>query len=120
MTDYASFRQRLDAVLRTRDARQVRAFLIEANQWSLDQPADPEYAMWLMIAGTPALKDLHAEARQWLLQHGHTEAVDALFSRHQGKAEAKPGKPAGPGSQKARPKGQGRQSPKPRSPGAKG
>lgn len=82
-TDYASFRQRLDAVLRTRDVRQVRAFLIEEDQWSLDQPADPEYAMWLMIGGTPTLKELHGEARQWLVEHGHSEAADAIFSRAQ-------------------------------------
>lgn len=80
-TDYASFRQRLDAVLRGRDVRQVRAFLIEEDQWSLDQPADPEYAMWLMIAGTPTLKDLHTEARQWLVEHGHAEAADAVLNR---------------------------------------
>lgn len=83
LTDYASFRQRLDAVLRTRDVRQVRAFLIEEEQWSLDQPTDPEYAMWLMIAGTPTLKELHAEARQWLIQHGHLEAADAVSGSDQ-------------------------------------
>ena len=84
MTDYASFRQRLDAVLRTRDMRQVRTFLIEEEQWSLDQPSDPEYAMWLMIAGTPTLKELHSEARQWLIQHGHAEEADAVAGRSQG------------------------------------
>jgi len=81
--DYASFRQRLDMALRTRDVRQVCAFLIEEGQWTQDQPANPEYAMWLMIAGTATLKDLHGEARQWLIQHGHNEAVDALFSHQQ-------------------------------------
>lgn len=87
LTDYASFRQRLDVVLRTRDVRQVRAFLIEEDQWSLDQPADPEYAMWLMIAGTPTLKDLYTEAHQWLIQHGHTEAADAVSGRGQKKGK---------------------------------
>jgi hypothetical protein len=82
-TNYASFRQRLDAVLRTRDVRQVRAFLIEEDHWSLEQPTDPEYAMWLMIAGTPTLKELHTEARQWLVTHGYSEAADAVFNRSQ-------------------------------------
>ena len=48
MTDYASFRQRLDAVLRTLDVKQVQAFLIAEGQWSPGQPADPEFAMWMV------------------------------------------------------------------------
>ncbi len=83
MTDYPNFRQRLDVVLRTRDVRQVRAFLVEEDQWSLEVPADPEYAMWLMIAGTPTLNDLHVEARQWLVQHGHGDEAEALLNRGQ-------------------------------------
>ena len=98
-TDYASFRRRLDAALRTRDVHQVRAFLIEEDQWSLEQPADPEYAMWLMIAGTLTLKDLHAEARRWLTEHGHTEAVEAVFSREQ---KGNQSQRQGAGPQKAR------------------
>lgn len=107
-TDYASFRQRLDAALRTRDVHQVRAFLIEADQWSQDQPTDPEYAMWLMIAGTPTLNDLHAEARQWLIQHGHAEAADAVSGRGQksnqssGKQGASQSKKTGANSAKPR------------------
>jgi hypothetical protein len=100
-TDYASFRQRLDAILRSRDVRQVRAFLIEEGQWSLEQPADPEYAMWLMIAGAPTLKDLHAQARQWLVEHGHGEAAEAVLGRKQ--ASNQNGKKTGktkPGAQK--------------------
>jgi hypothetical protein len=84
MTEYASFRQRLDAVLRTRDVKQVRGFMIEENQWSLDAPADPEFAMWLMIAGSAALQDLHGEARRWLIEHGHATEAEALFRRDQG------------------------------------
>lgn len=99
MTEYASFRQRLDAVLCTRNVRQVRAFLIEEAQWSLDAPSDPEFAMWLMIAGTPTLKDLHAEAREWLIQHGHAAEADAVLNRDQGG-----GKQQGAGTRKARPK----------------
>jgi len=121
-TDYASFRQRLDVELRTRDVRQVRAFLIEEEQWTLDQPTDPEYAMWLMIAGTPTLKDLHTEARQWLVQHGHEEAVDAVFGRNQGgnqgnrstgKRGANQQKKTGAGPRQARAKGQEPGSAKP-------
>ena len=45
MTDYANFRQRLDAVLRTRDVKQVQGFLIAEKQWQAGEPADPEFAM---------------------------------------------------------------------------
>lgn len=83
MSEYASFRQRLDAVLRTRDVSKVRAFMLEEQQWTADAPADPAYAMWLMIAGTPTLKDLHSEARAWLVQHGHAEEASAVLSRGQ-------------------------------------
>jgi hypothetical protein len=89
MTDYASFRQRLDAALRTRDVQQVSAFLIAENQWSPDVPSDPEFAMWLMIAGTSTLKDLHAEARRWLIAHGHAEEAEAVLNRTQGGAKPK-------------------------------
>jgi len=33
MTEYASFRQRLDSVLRTLDVKQVQGFLIAEHQW---------------------------------------------------------------------------------------
>jgi hypothetical protein len=46
MTDYANFRQRLDAVLRTLDVKQVSKFLIAENQWDEGAPPDPEFAMW--------------------------------------------------------------------------
>lgn len=109
-SNYASFRQRLDAALRTRDVGKVRALLIEEEQWTQDQPADPEYAMWLMIAGTLTLNDLHSEARQWLMQHGHTEAVDALFSRQQARSQGSRGagaqKKTGAHSQKEHSKNQ--------------
>jgi hypothetical protein len=48
VTDYVSFRQHLDAVLRTRDVQQVREFLIAEEQWSEELPADPEFAMWMV------------------------------------------------------------------------
>ncbi|HEX7737822.1 MAG TPA: hypothetical protein VF458_23435 [Ktedonobacteraceae bacterium] len=120
-SDYASFRQRLDAVLRTRDVRQVRAFLIEEDHWSLDQPTDPEYAMWLMIAGTPTLKELHGEARQWLITHDHSEAADAVFNRAQKSGQPNRGssksgtvhnKKTGSGPRQTRPGGSKQSNPK--------
>ncbi len=48
MTDYANFRQQLDAVLRTLDVKQVQDFLIAEGQWSPGQPANAEFAMWMM------------------------------------------------------------------------
>jgi len=73
MTEYANFRQRLDAVLRTLDIKQVSDFLIAEKQWSSGTPADPESAMWIMIAGSPTLRDLHERAYEWLVSHGHEE-----------------------------------------------
>ena len=92
MTEYASFRQRLDAVLRTQDVKQVRQFLIAERQWSAGQPADPEFAMWMMIAGSPALQDLHGKAREWLMSHGHEDEARALLERgkKQGSGKKKP------------------------------
>jgi len=94
MADYASFRQRLDAVLRTRDVKQVQDFLIAEKQWSEGQPADAEFAMWMMIAGSPGLRDLHAQAQAWLMSHGHEEEAK-IFS--QGNKQ-----PQGKGSRKRR------------------
>lgn len=48
MTEYASFRQRLDSVLRTLDVKQVQDFLIAEGQWQRGQPSDPEFAMWMV------------------------------------------------------------------------
>ena len=47
MADYASFRQQLDAVLRTRDVKQVQDFLIAEGQWKPGEPANPEFATWM-------------------------------------------------------------------------
>jgi hypothetical protein len=76
-----SFRQRLDAVLRTREARQVQEFLIAERQWSEDVPTDPELAMWLMIAGSSSLQDLREQARAWLVSHGHQEEAEAILGK---------------------------------------
>jgi hypothetical protein len=91
MTDHASFRQRLDAALRTLDVKQVQKFLIAEDQWSVDTPENPEFAMWLMIAGSSTLKDLHGQARAWLVAHGHQEEADAILGKGQ-KQPASPGK----------------------------
>ena len=80
MTQYANFRQRLDAVLRTLDVQQVQQFLIDEKQWSADAlPADPEFSMYMMIAGSSSLRDLHERARTWLIDHGHADEAQAVL-----------------------------------------
>ena len=88
MSDYTSFRQRLDEVLRTLDVKQVSDFLIAEKQWQPGQPADPAYAMWMMIAGSPSLGDLHEQARQWLVAQGHQEEANAVLNRRKGKGSS--------------------------------
>ena len=97
MTDYTNFRQRLDAVLRTLDVKQVRDFLIAQGQWQPGQPADPEFAMWMMIAGSAALRDLHGRAREWLISHGHEADANAVLRKEKGPGgkQAKQGKKRG-------------------------
>jgi hypothetical protein len=89
MTEYANFRQRLDAVLRTLNVQQVTEFLIAEKQWSPGKPADPEFAIWMMIAGSPTLKDLHPQARAWLLSHGHAEDTQAFLTEDKKKRHTK-------------------------------
>lgn len=89
MTEYTNFRQRLDAVLRTLDVKRVSEFLIAEKQWSPGQPADANFAMWMMIAGTPTLQDLHGRAREWLLTHGHEDEARALLERGKKQGGAK-------------------------------
>ncbi len=91
MADYANFRQQLDAALRTLDVKQVQAFLIAEGQWSPGSPADPEFAMWMMIAGSKTLRDLHEQARKWLVSHGHGADAEAVLNRGKG-VGGKPGK----------------------------
>lgn len=80
-TDYGNFRQRLDAVLRTLDVQQVKAFLIAEKQWDEEKPEDPEFAMWIMVAGSPTLRDLHERAYEWLMSHGHEEDAKVYLAR---------------------------------------
>src|SRR5579863_4050388 len=95
MNDYTSFRQKLDTVLRTLDIKQVREFLIAEKQWSEDKPDDPEFAMWMMVAGSPTLLDLHERAYEWLMSHGHEDDAKVYLARDK-KQGAKPaGKSSG-------------------------
>ena len=75
---YRPFRERLDAVLRTKDPERVRAFLIERGQWSEADQGDSAFAMWMMIAGSPSLAPLHPEAEQWLREHGHADEAQII------------------------------------------
>ncbi|HEV2581510.1 MAG TPA: hypothetical protein VGT44_11725 [Ktedonobacteraceae bacterium] len=86
MTDVVRFRQQLEAVLRTRDIQQVSEFLIAEKQWipGTAMPDDPDFAMWMMIAGNAHLRDLHEQARQWLVNHGHAEEATMLVARGKG------------------------------------
>jgi hypothetical protein len=36
--------------------------------------------MWMMIAGSPQLRDLQAQARAWLVSHGHEQEAQ-IFSK---------------------------------------
>lgn len=81
MTDYQNFRQQLDTVLRTLDVNKVRDFLISGGHWSEEAPADPEFAMWMMIASSQTLKDLRPQAREWLVGHGHSSEAQAVLGK---------------------------------------
>lgn len=85
--DRKEFRRQLDDVLRRRDPSALRAFLIGAGQWADETTTDPECAMWMMIAASPALASLHGEAERWLRAHGRAAEAQAILGR---------GKPAGP------------------------
>jgi hypothetical protein len=90
--DSRPFRQRLDDVLRTRDHEAVREFLVTAGQWDEDASGDTEAAMWMMIAGSPALTALHAEAEGWLRAHGHAVEADLIMG---GRKRPGPGQQGG-------------------------
>jgi hypothetical protein len=96
---YPAFRRRLDDVLRQRDPAALRAFLIAEGQWTPETATDPEAAMWMMIATSPALANLRDEARQWLTAHGHAAEAQAIFGaqRSAGKRSHRGGGPPGKG-----------------------
>ncbi len=114
---YRSFRERLDAVLRTKDPERVRAFLIEQGQWSEADQGDSAFAMWMMIAGSPSLASLHTEAEQWLREHGHADEAQIIASgrkRPSGQQRKGPPRPSHPaqgqhGGQHGRQHGRGGQ-----------
>lgn len=87
---YPAFRHRLDDVLRQRNPAALRAFLIAEGQWTEATATDPESAMWMMIATSPALANLRDESQSWLMSHGHEAEAQAIFG-----AKRSPGKPAG-------------------------
>jgi hypothetical protein len=80
MTNYHNFRERLDVVLRSLDARQVSDFLVAEGQWEDGPPKDVDFAMWMMIASSKTLKDLHPQAHAWLMSHGHVNEAQAAFA----------------------------------------
>ncbi len=95
---YPEFRSQLDNVLRSKKPEAVRQFLVEQGQWDEGRADDVEHAMWMMIAGSPALQNLHTEAQDWLMQHGYQDEAEML--RERPKASRKPVSP------QARAKGQ--------------
>lgn len=107
---YPEFRRRLDDVLRQRDPAALRAFLIAEGQWTPETATDPEAAMWMMIATSPALSNLRDEARQWLMAHGYEAEAQAIFGakRPAGNPPHHGGRPPGKGSARPPGKGQGR------------
>ncbi|HEX8033824.1 MAG TPA: hypothetical protein VF510_08250 [Ktedonobacterales bacterium] len=80
-TDYKAFRQRLDATLRQKDPAALCDFLVAEGQWQSGATNDAEAAMWMMIAASSALADLHDEAQRWLLSNGHEAEANAIFGR---------------------------------------
>ena len=104
---YPDFRRRLDSVLRQRDPAALRVFLIAEGQWGEETTTDPEAAMWMMIATSPALASDHADARQWLMTHGHEAEAQAIFGarRSGGKPPARGNQPRHRGGGKPKPQG---------------
>lgn len=72
------FRSRLDRTLQLRDPQALRAFLVAEGQWKDDVTINPERAMWMMIASSPALRDQRDTALRWLSDHGFLEEAGAL------------------------------------------
>lgn len=97
------FRQRLDAVLRRRNPADLRAFLVAEGQWEPEARTGEEAAMWMMIAASPVLIDLHAEAERWLMAHGHEHEARAILGRPAARAGT---------TRKARPKPGGARAPR--------
>ncbi len=75
------FRRRLDDLLRRGDPAALREFLIAEGQWQPDTTVDAEKAMWMMIAGSPKLSELHPRAERWLMSHGYEVEAQAILGR---------------------------------------
>jgi hypothetical protein len=103
-SQYYEFRAKLDAVLRQRDPAALRAFLVAEGQWDEGATTDAERALWLMIATSRALSDLHAVALQWLTDHGYNAEVHALLGRPKPEPRPAGGKEHGPRKGKPLPK----------------
>ncbi len=76
---YQAFRARLDEVLRQKSPERLRDFLVAEGQWPEQTTTDVEAALWMMIATSPSLSGDHAEAKRWLLSHGHENEAKAIF-----------------------------------------
>ena len=87
---YPEFRKQLDTILRTKNPQAVSQFLISQGQWSENAQIDVERAMWMMIAGSQALRELHSEAQTWLMSHGYETEARALSAQE--KASSTPAK----------------------------
>lgn len=92
---YPEFRRRLDEVLRQRDPAALRAFLVAEGEWQADTTTDPERAMWMMIATSPGLGELHDEAIGWLNAHGYANEASLLAQRQLGRQPARRPPPSG-------------------------
>ncbi len=84
---YPEFRHQLDSILRSKNPQTVRQFLVEQGQWDESFSGDVEHAMWMMIAGSPTLQELHTEAQDWLRRHGYQ--AEAAMLREQTKAPSR-------------------------------
>jgi hypothetical protein len=107
---YPEFRRRLDDVLRKRDPAALRAFLVAEGEWQADTTTDPEWAMWMMIATSPGLAELHDEAIHWLNAHGHASEASLFGRRERGRPPGRRPAPShgrGGGSRTSHGKGQG-------------
>ena len=76
-----SYAAQLGQVLRRRDARALRAFLLQAARRFGDDrqvadvegksPAELDELLHRMILARADLHDLHRASREWLFHHGH-------------------------------------------------
>jgi hypothetical protein len=97
--DYSAFRTQLDAILREKSPDRLREFLVAQGQWPENAKTNVEAALWMMIATSPALADLHGEAERWLRTHGHETEVKAIFGERK-TTKAMPGTRGKPGKSK--------------------